>query len=211
MFVTFEGIDGAGKTTILEQIAQELASKNIPYCQTREPGGSSLGVALRKQVLYGVESIHPKAELFLFLADRAQHLAEVIRPALAAKKIVLCDRYVDSTLAYQGYGRGMDLAELRLLNELATQNLQPDLTLLFDLDVLFGLQRAQKRNSLESHNLGADRFDQETVDFHTRVRAGYLEEAKLHPKRYVQIDASQPVEQVLAACRKILWQRLDLE
>ena len=207
MFITFEGIDGAGKTTILDGLCQQLTDKNVPFCRTREPGGSSLGLALREKILYAAEKLDSRSELFLFLADRAQHVAEVILPALKSKMLVLCDRYFDSTLAYQGYAQGLDLEELRFLNAIATQNLLPDLTFLFDLDVKISLKRVHGRQS-NAGEIAYDRFDHETMLFHERVRAGYLEEAKLNQNRYVKIDASQPLEDVLANCSQILWERL---
>lgn len=147
MFVTFEGVEGAGKSTALKNMARELGQEGADVLVTREPGGSGLGKALRTLLLDCNSQITPDAELCLFLADRAQHVAEVIRPALAAGKVVLCDRYADSTYAYQGFARGMDLGRLRLLNDAVTGGLRPDLTLVFDVPEEEGLARARPSSS----------------------------------------------------------------
>ena len=207
MFVTFEGIDGVGKTTVLDALCQDLVAQNIPFCRTYEPGDSMLGRTLRKQILAGTIAIMPSAELFLFLADRAQHVEEIIRPALAQNKIVLCDRYIDSTIAYQGYGRGLDLQNLRFLNSQATSDLKPDLTMLLDLDVDLSMARLKKRLHVCCEDV-LERFDLEKISFHKMVRAGYLEEARLDPKRYVIIDASCAIQDVVEKCREIFWSRL---
>ena len=197
MFVSFEGIDASGKTTVMHLLAAELASLGHTVLETREPGGCDLGVRLRSIVLdERTAGLSPRAELFLFLADRAQHVETVIAPG-SAEGIVLCDRYTDSTLAYQGYGRGLPLEELVLLNRQATGGLVPDLTFLFDLPVETALARMGRRHGAE----GEGRFDRETVGFHERVRAGYLALAR-REARFRVIDAAQPVETVVAACIK---------
>jgi len=145
-----------------------------------------------------------RAELFLFLADRAQHVTEVIRPALEAGQVVLCDRFTDSTLAYQGYGRGLDTEYLRSLNIAATGGLEPDLTLLLDLPVRCGLERAGERNRSAGMVIAEGRFDSESLDFHERVRRGYRALAEEEPERFAIIDASQPPEDVVLQCRSAI-------
>ena len=193
MFVTFEGPEGAGKSTALAALAARLREAGHEVVTTREPGAGEFGPAVRDLLLHG-EHLDPRTELFLFLADRAQHGSSTVRPALAAGKIVLCDRYADSTLVYQGHARGLDLAELRRLNDFATGGLVPDLTLLLDLDVRAGLSR----------QAGQDRFDSEPDEFHQKVREGFLAEALLDPARWKKIDASQPPDDVAEAC----WEAL---
>ncbi|MBI1756764.1 MAG: dTMP kinase [Fimbriimonas ginsengisoli] len=191
MFVTFEGPEGAGKTTVLKAVARRLEADGQRVVMTREPGEGEIGAKIRDILLSGGD-LSPAAELFLFLADRAQHVASVIKPALAAGAFVLCDRYSDSTLVYQGYGRGLDLETLRGLNQLATGGLTPDLTLLLDLDPELGLARL----SLDK----MDRMDRESIEFHRKVRDGFLREAKREPARWRVIDAAVPIAGVILAC-----------
>lgn len=198
MFITIEGIEGSGKSTSLLLLAQELERRGYDVLRTREPGGCGLGRAIRPILLDArTRSLNIRAELYLFLADRAQHVAEVIRPALEAGQIVLCDRYTDSTLAYQGYGRGLDPEKLRRINEMATGGLVPDLTLLMDLPVGLGLERAGLRNQRLGTVLSEGRFDAESMDFHERVRQGYLALAEEEPQRIACINAEQRPEDVL--------------
>lgn len=198
MFISFEGIEGSGKSTALTLLAQELERRGYDVLRTREPGGCGLGRAIRPILLDArTRSLNMRAELYLFLADRAQHVAEVIRPALEAGQIVLCDRYTDSTLAYQGYGRGLDPEKLRHINEMATGGLVPDLTLLMDLPVGLGLERAGLRNQRQGTVLSEGRFDAESMDFHERVRQGYLALAAEEPQRIARINAEQRPEDVL--------------
>lgn len=201
MFVTFEGIEGSGKSTALRLVAEALRERGFDPVQTCEPGGSGLGRSLRSILLDArTRGIRGRAELYLFLADRAQHVAEVVKPALEAGQIVLCDRYCDSTHAYQGYGRGLALEQLHCLNEMATGGLVPDLTLLFDLPVPQGLERAGRRNRETGTTVSEGRFDSESMDFHERVRQGYLELAAGEPERFAVIDAAQAPEDVLLQC-----------
>ncbi|WP_297219389.1 dTMP kinase [uncultured Desulfovibrio sp.] len=201
MFITFEGIEGSGKSTALTLLSQELSRRGYDLVLTREPGGCGLGRAIRPILLDArTRGLHSRAELYLFLADRAQHVGEIVRPALEAGQIVLCDRYTDSTLAYQGYGRGLDPEKLRHINRMATGGLQPDLTLLLDLPVSLGLERAGLRNQREGTVLSEGRFDAESLDFHERVRQGYLQLAAEEPKRFAIIDATQPPEDVELQC-----------
>ena len=199
MFVTFEGIEGSGKSTALRGLAATLVAQGRGVVQTQEPGGCALGTTLRAVLLDArTQNLSERAELYLFLADRAQHVHEVVRPALEAGNVVLCDRFCDSTFAYQGYGRGLDLAMLRQLNEQATGGLVPDLTLLFDLPVETGLARARSRNAACGKAQNEGRFEAEKLAFHQRVREGFLALAAAEPQRFRIIDASQGPEDVLA-------------
>jgi len=194
--ISFEGGDGSGKTTQLKLLDNYLASRGKLCLSTREPGGTTLGEMIRKILLEAgkVEIAYP-TELFLYLADRAQHVHEVIRPALASGRLVLCDRFTDSTLAYQGYGRGVDLDMLRRLNQVASHGITPDVTFLLDCPVEVGLSRTAQRNmNLKSGGSREDRFEQERADFHERVRRGFLELARAEPQRIYVLDASRPTE-----------------
>ena len=200
MFVTFEGIEGSGKSTALRGLAATLAAQGRGVVQTQEPGGCALGTTLRAVLLDArTQNLSERAELYLFLADRAQHVHEVVRPALAAGRVVLCDRYSDSTFAYQGHGRGLDLAMLRQLDAQATGGLVPDMTLLFDLPVEQGLARARSRNAAEGTAQNEGRFEAEKLAFHQRVREGFLALAQAEPQRFRIIDATQQPEDVLGA------------
>ncbi|OXS28425.1 MAG: dTMP kinase [Desulfovibrio sp. MES5] len=205
MFITFEGIEGAGKSTAIEFLVEYLQAHGYDPVTTREPGGSALGRRLRSLLLdVRTTGLCSRAELFLFLADRAQHVSEVINPALEAGQVVLCDRFTDSTLAYQGYGRGLDIEYLRGLNQAATGGLQPELTLLLDLPVRCGLVRAGERNRATGIVIAEGRFDSESLDFHERVRQGYRALAEEEPDRFAIIDASQPPEDVVLQCRSAI-------
>ena len=196
---TFEGVEGSGKSTALRGLADALVAQGRNVVQTQEPGGCALGTTLRAVLLDArTQNLSERAELYLFLADRAQHVHEVVRPALEAGSVVLCDRFYDSTFAYQGHGRGLDLAMLRQLNEQATGGLVPDLTLLFDLPVETGLARARSRNAAEGKAQNEGRFEAEKFAFHQRVREGFLALAAAGPQRFRIIDASQGPEDVLA-------------
>jgi dTMP kinase len=196
--ITFEGIDGCGKTTQLRLLERILTHRGL--ASTREPGGTELGKLIRAALLnVSHHKVDPLSELLLYAADRAQHVREIVVPHLAAGTLVLSDRFYDATTAYQGYGRGFDLALIKRLNELATNGLKPDLTLLFDINVATGLGRIARRGS-ESHNniieAQADRLDQEPLEFHERVRQGYLELAQKEPERFRIIPASGSIEAV---------------
>ena len=198
MFVTFEGLDGSGKSTAMRAVAQQLRELGRVVVTTRQPGDSSLNV--RAALLQG-KAIEPLAELFLFLGDRAQHMSEIIRPALNEGKDVLCDRFADSTTVYQGYARGLDIELLRRLNDLATGGLHPDLTLLFDLEPEKAMGRQPSK----------DRLDEEPLDFHRRVREGFLSEARLEPERWRIIDARQPPGRVADECMAALRGLLNVQ
>lgn len=197
MFVTFEGPEGAGKSTAIEAAANALRSEGYDVVATREPGHGEIGRSIREILLHGRE-LSPYAELFLFLADRAQHVSEFIRPNLQAGRIVLCDRYADSTVVYQGVARGLDPNLTRKLNEVATGGLDPDLTLLLDVAPETGLGRISDK----------DRLDSEPVEFHRRVREGFLAEAKLNPGRWQVIDASLDAESVAKECASAIRLRV---
>lgn len=192
-FVTFEGIEGSGKSTHLRALAAHLRTAGHVVVETREPGGTPAGLAIRR-LLLGPEALPltPLAELLLYLADRAQHVDEVIRPALAAGQVVLCDRFSDSTLAYQGYARGLDLAVLRTLDERARGGIAPSLTVLLDCPVDVGLGRARGRAGT------IDRFERETAAFHERVRAGFHALAAADPRRFIIVDAAASIADVQA-------------
>lgn len=194
MFITLEGIEGAGKSTLLQKLVEHFKNQNKKVCVTREPGGSELGLKLRSIILNANETITPQAELFLFLADRAQHVSDVIQTALSHGEIVICDRYVDSTIAYQGYGRGMKIELLKNLNAIATNNCMPNKTFLLDLDPTIGLTRAKRRNTLDNLTQSEGRFEAEELAFHQKIRTGFLELAKENPHRFTILDATQNPE-----------------
>jgi len=191
LFITFEGGDGAGKTTLIDSLASEMNSQGLEVIKTREPGGSSIGKEIRDLLLrhYQKTQIRPSTEVMLFLADRVQHIEEEIRPAVEAGKIVLCDRFNDSTVAYQGYARGMGMEKIRELCDYVCEGYKPDLTFFLDLDPAIGLERVK--------NVGEhDRFEAERVEFHRKVREGFHKIAGAEPERFHLIDASQSVEDV---------------
>jgi dTMP kinase len=199
--VTLEGGEGAGKTVQAQALADRLRDHDYAVFVTREPAGTELGDVVKSVFERGIAAT-PEAELFLFAAARAQHVYEVIRPALERGDVVLCDRYTDSTLAYQGYGRGLSLDHLRAVNHIATSGLQPHFTLLFDLPPEAGLARKAGERL-------RDRIGDEGLEFHRRVREGYLALAKREPKRIALIDASDPPASVTEAAWKRLQAFLD--
>lgn len=199
MFITLEGPEGSGKTSHIKPLVEWLTAQGHVVYPTREPGGTEIGNQIR-EVLVSMknESMHPRTELLLFQAARAQIVEQVLRPRLAAGEVVLCDRYFDSTLAYQGYGHNLfSLDEIRSLIHFATNGLTPDLTILLDLDVELGLQRKGKTDEW-------NRLDAYTVDFHKRVRAGYHELVKGDPQRWHVVDASQPWDVVQKNLREVI-------
>ena len=203
MFITLEGPEGSGKTSQTPLLAEFLTARGLRVVTTREPGGTDIGNQVR-EVLTRMENtaMQPRTEILLFLAARAQLVEELIRPKLAQGSIVICDRYADSTLAYQGYGHGLDLDLLRMFLNFATGKLWPDLTLLFDIDPEEGLLR-RKRGDGEWN-----RLDAYALAFHQRVRAGYRALASQDPQRWVVIDASQSFDQVQAQIRQVVIERL---
>src|SRR5579883_1483818 len=200
IFITLEGPEGAGKTTQLKLLAKFLQDENIEHVITRDPGGTSLGKPIRRILLDAKSVVSPVAELLLYEADRAQNVAEIIKPALTKGKVVFCDRYIDSTLAYQGYGRNIELKLIALLNGIASQNLRPDLTILFDIESTLGLARL--------HPSGHDRLEREALSFHQKVRHGYLELAAQEPQRFRIIDASRPMSTVQDEFRRLVMEEL---
>jgi dTMP kinase len=202
-FIVFEGVEGAGKTTQIHQTAtwlQNCCGIDRSIVMTREPGGTILGQKIRQLLLDDPNGwIDRRTELLLYGADRAQHVESVIRPHLDRGDIVLCDRFTDSTIAYQGYGRGFDRAEIDRVNQLATGGLQSDLTLWLDLDVTLGLQRVALRGQ-------PDRMERATLDFHQRVRQGYQDLANVYPERIVRIDANRSELAIQADIQQILTQ-----
>lgn len=205
--VSFEGIEGCGKTTQLKLLYQWLLSRGDRALVTREPGGTSLGSIVRRAVLQDSDAgLAREAELFLYLADRAQHVWEVIRPALGSGTIVLSDRFSDSTFAYQGFGRGFDLRLLRKLNDLCTGGLNPDLTILLDCSVEVGLRRAKARLELES--VEEDRFERQPLSFHEEVHRGFLALAQEEPDRFVVLDGERGVAELQGDIHEIVLQRL---
>lgn len=201
LFITFEGSEGSGKTTQIRLLRVYLEKKGYPVYQTREPGGTSIGDQIR-QVLHATTNaeIQSATEILLYSASRAQLVNKVIRPALARGQIVLCDRYAESTLAYQGYGRGLDLDVLWAITDFATGGLRPDLIVYLDIPVEEGLRR--KRCAHETESAEWNRMDQQTADFYQRARKGYLCLAGEEPSRWLIVDACQPIKVVQEVIRK---------
>lgn len=196
-FVTFEGGEGSGKTTQIGLVAAWLGERGVPFLATAEPGGTPLGRKIREILLNrGPCSIGAEAELLLFAAARAQHVREAVLPALGSGTWVLCDRFTDATLAYQGFGRGLDADFIRTLNDFSACSLTPDRTFLLDLPVETGLARARKRAAGVRPEAAEDRFEQEELAFHGRIREGYLALAAREPERFVIIDGTANIEDV---------------
>jgi dTMP kinase len=207
-FITFEGGDGTGKSTQIRALENYLVGRAHFCVVTREPGGTALGNLIRKMLLdVGSHEIASSAELFLYLADRAQHVSKVILPAIKAGNIVLCDRFTDSTVAYQGYGRGIDLSLLRQLNDIADRGVRPDLTFLLDCPAHIGLARTARRQRAMGQRQ-EDRFEREKIEFHDKVRAGFLEIARAEPKRFRLVDATRSIEEVTLEIKKIIDQEM---
>jgi dTMP kinase len=202
LFITFEGIDGCGKSTQISRFAATLRRKGIPILVTREPGGTEIGQAIRDILLHvDNTNIHPLAELFLYAADRAQHVVEVIKPALAADKWVICDRYFDATTVYQGVALGHYDRLIEVVNREATLGCQPDITFLLDCPAEVGLKRIAKRYQ---HEKKRDRFERKTLDFHIKIRSGYLTLANKHKDRFRIIDGTVTEQLVAKQIREII-------
>src|ERR1017187_9821013 len=196
LFITLEGVEGSGKPTQAATLAEALRKEGRTVSVTHEPGGTKAGEAIRKIFLDPEVSLDVASELLLVLADRAQHVREKLRAGVEAGKVVISDRYSDSTVAYQGYGRGFDLTLLRQLNPLAPAGMVPDLTIVLDCPAEVGLARTRERVKGQAHRF--DRFESEMLDFHRRVREGFLAIAKTEPQRITIVDSQQPYENAAA-------------
>lgn len=195
LFITFEGIDGCGKTTQKELLADYFKAKGFEVLSTREPGAKGLGEKFREILLNYDGEVSSNCEAFLFLADRAQHIDTIVKPAVKAGKVVLCDRHIDSTIAYQGYGRGVDINQLKMLNSLATGNFKPDLTFVFDIDVKTAFERVGKSQ---------DRMESAGIEFFEKARNGYLEIAKQEPERVKVINAQDSIDNIFKQVKEIV-------
>jgi dTMP kinase len=201
MFITFEGIEGSGKSSQIACIERYFKENDLSYIVTKEPGGTSFGQTIRSWLLNPDTTFyHAYSELLLFIVDRCEHVERVVKPALKAGKIVLCDRYKDSTIAYQNAGRQLDPVVIKQLNNLV--DLEPDVTFLFDLPVEQGLARAKARAKL-------DRFEYETVSFHERIRSAYLDIVKQESERVLLVDASKPISDVTDQIISLLKAKLE--
>ena len=202
-FITFEGVEGSGKSTQIKRLGEYLRENNIPVVLTQEPSGTPIGRKIG-DILFnrGHQTMCPETELLLFCAARAQHVRETVQPALKSGKYVLCDRFSDATFAYQAAGRGLDPVFVTTINDYCSQQLKPSLTLLFDLPVETGLQRAGWRDAALQDPAAADRFEKEKLDFHQRVRQGYHRLCCAEPERFQVIDASRTVDAIALDVRR---------
>ena len=204
--VSLEGPEGAGKTSVLEALIPILEDRGVEVLTTREPGGVLIGEKIREVILDPSHTeMDPKTELLLYIASRRQHLVEKVLPALAAGKLVIMDRFIDSSVAYQGFGRGLDKEAIDWLNEFVTDGLKPDLTLYFDIEVEEGLARIAANSDRE-----INRLDMEGLDLHRKVRQGYLSLLEKEADRIVKIDASLPLDQVIENTQQLLFDRMGL-
>lgn len=204
-FITFEGIDGSGKSTQLRMLASDLRLRGLDVLTTCEPGGTPLGRRLREAFLDTEETVAPLAELLLFAADRAQHVNFTLKPALETGRIIVSDRYADATAAYQGAGRGFDRQTIKQVIELATDGLKPDLTLFFDVPVEKAIARTNSRTGAGEQK---NRMDSETVEFYERVRRAYLKIAESEPQRFVVVDGAGEINEIKAKVLKIVTEFL---
>jgi len=204
--VSLEGPEGAGKTSVLEALIPILEDRGVEVLSTREPGGVLIGEKIREVILDPSHTeMDPKTELLLYIASRRQHLVEKVLPALAAGKLVIMDRFIDSSVAYQGFGRGLDIDAIDWLNQFATDGLKPDLTLYFDIEVEEGLARIAANSNRE-----VNRLDMEGLDLHRKVRQGYLSLLEREGNRIEKIDASLPLDQVIENTQQLLFDRMGL-
>jgi len=210
--ITFEGIEGSGKSTQIKLVAEYFVKKNVPIIVTQEPSGTDIGRKIGS-ILFNSEHYYmcAETEMFLFCAARAQHVREKIMPALEQNKVVLCDRFSDATYAYQGAGRGLDHEFIKLINDYSALHLKPGLTLLFDLPVEIGLQRATDRNKSLKEPSSIDRFERENIDFHRRIREGYLNILRNDPQRFRLIDANQDVNAIQEEVRRHISDFINLQ
>lgn len=199
LFITFEGTDGCGKTTQIELLKRYLEEKGYKVVLTREPGAKGLGEKLREILLNYDGDVSSNCESFLFLADRAQHIDMLIKPAIERGEVVLCDRHTDSTVAYQGYGRGLDLNQIKMLNDIATNGVKPDMTFVFDIDIETAQERVGKTK---------DRMESAGIEFFKRVRQGYLEIAKSEPERVKVLDATQTIDDISSQVKEYIDTKL---
>jgi len=198
MFITFEGIEGCGKSTQTKRLVNRLRELAVPLVITLEPGGTAVGQKIRHILLDSRnQHLSPLTELLLYAADRAQHVEEIIKPALEQEKWVLCDRFFDATTVYQGYARGLDMKLIATLNEKASPGILPDITFLIDCPVEIGLERALNRNRVQFQQ-GQDRFEREKTDFHESVRKGYLTMARKNPERFRVVDGELEADELEA-------------
>lgn len=206
LFITLEGPDGSGKTTVALRIKSALIEKGYPVVHTREPGGVAIAEQIRQIILDPKNvAMDAKTEALLYAASRRQHLVEKVLPALAEGKLVLCERFVDSSLAYQGYGRNIGLAEVMAINAFAIEGHMPDVTLYLDIDIALGLQRIAQGRSV------TDRLDNESLAFHKRVAAGYQEVLKRYGERITTVDASRSIDEVVAQCLQKIFEVYDAD
>lgn len=210
LFITFEGVEGSGKTTQIERLKKYLTKKGIPCEITREPGGTAIGEKIRKILLNPeYKGMTPLSELFLYEASRAQHVQAVIRPLLEKGITVLCDRFTDASIAYQAYGRKLDLKLVQDLNQISSQGLIPDITFILDCPSRLGLKRALRRNK-RLKNIKEDRFEREDIRFHQRVRKGYLALAKMDPQRIKVIDTRIGEDRVFEKIKDIIDRLIEV-
>ena len=210
MFITLEGIEGSGKTTQIGRLAEFLEERGVECVMTRQPGGTLIGENIRAILLDPASTaLEPMTELLLYLADRCQHIYELIRPCLDAGKAVVCDRYFDATVVYQGFARGLNIELIQKLHQILFDDLKPDMTLLLDLAPEVGLKRAWQQLNNGQRSGHESRFEAETLAFHEKVRAGYLELARLEPERFQIINAAQSQDQVFTAISKIVASFLE--
>jgi len=211
LFITFEGVEGSGKTTQIQRLKKHLTKKGVPCTVTREPGGCPIGEKIRKILLNpGHHEMIPMCELLLYEASRAQHVKEVIKPLLKKRWVVLCDRFSDATVAYQGYGRRIDLKRIERLDHLSTQGIKPDMTFLLDCPSGIGLRRALQRNRILKQER-EERFEREEIQFHRRVRRGYLTFAKKEPHRVKVIDTREGEDRVFDKIREIVDNLIEVK
>ena len=210
MFITLEGIEGSGKTTQIGRLVKFLGERGVECVMTRQPGGTLIGENIRAILLDPASTaLEPMTELLLYLADRCQHIYELIRPCLDAGKAVVCDRYFDATVVYQGFARGLNIELIQKLHQILFDDLKPDMTLLLDLAPKVGLKRAWQQLNNGQRSGHESRFEAETLAFHEKVRAGYLELARLEPERFQIINAAQSQDQVFTAISKIVASFLE--
>lgn len=215
MFITFEGCEGSGKSTHSEKIYQNLIKKGYPVLLTHEPGGTKISDKIRELLLTKgegeLENIVPNAELMLYLASRSQHIEELILPALKAGKIILCDRFSDATIAYQGYGRGVDMEILLQVNNFVSHNIKPDFTILLDIEPKLGIERSKRIKKPYASEGELDRMESQSIKFHNAVRKGYLEIAKKEPDRVKVFDTSENIDDIFNQIMECILNKIQAD